>query len=1029
MASANVATANFNELASGYTAGDKKLAIDRIEAQTKYDLALHEIENGDYATDEDRDDAKAEAKATFDKDLAQAELDWRTTGRAAVYNTYANAENTRIDSRNDQVHQEGHTYDTAMSGHSNTYSKATTTNAGTYSVDTAQAAGDLVEEMGDVGATYKGGRLAAQAAAGSARAAVMPEDSSLNDWAVAQEDIWNAESSIWNAFVPDLNGYYSAFVGAFTGTASTVSGAATTAGHGIADSWKDLLNTISGAELAFANTVEATITDYVGTYDSATATYDDAVATAKYNEDSGTWSAQQSSDHIDAAVSNFGDITREEHKESIDEVAEARKLYSTTTINAAHSFVTDVVGLLDTYHYTATDAVYGAGGFARSTAALDRDITKQEAEERETGLADLNTNSPSPWAHQEAEEAKLESDRVDAVADAKYDKEIDEADADEIAADDRWEKAKQKTLAEALKAKNDALKEAERAYAEAIEQEGIPDAPPSSFEPPRYQSINAELLLAVDDGQADTWFNGDFSVEGESNELYFIDDPEYLWDWDGEHFENSYLFYDQNHNASRTTRFKGHYDWEGEKINQRKIDKALGVEETPVEKKGGRGSAAGIEAYSGSPVLYRKSNTDGTIGRQEGTEENKNHPEGLTPEQEALISEWLKEELAKRSSGSNARDGNEEFDLIPENGDLFPEEILIPHSPLCFGANCIDGRTNHQPPSFPSLDTEDFLVAPDAESDAAKEVALDMLRAMLILGDKALASEALKPGLFRGLQPREVGDFTSGNGLRPVPGTKPSPAGSIIESSFRHLRPGGNALIKGTDRISWADNFLKAEKLAQINGSNQVAVINREVAESLGIQIYSPQELLEHLAAQKKLLEEDLAKAVGKNKQNKIRNSITALTAAEQYVKKYGEFHTVGPIPDGALDPKAVARIKLARNVGRVLVGLSIYISIQKVLSAEPDRQTAVLVDEVAATGLDMLVPTAGPIGAYATQTVRGELHLLSQLFPTAYTWVIDAYFGEILEEADPEGASYIRDSLKSQWGTAELFQRLFRGF
>ena len=111
------------------------------------------------------------------------------------------------------------------------------------------------------------------------------------------------------------------------------------------------------------------------------------------------------------------------------------------------------------------------------------------------------------------------------------------------------------------------------------------------------------------------------------------------------------------------------------------------------------------------------------------------------------------------------------------------------------------------------------------------------------------------------------------------------------------------------------------------------------------------------------------------------------------------------------------------------MLGLSIILGVKRVLDADPDRADEVLVDEAAGLAMDLLLPGTGPIGTYATQTARGELKTLSLLFPTVYTWILDAYLGDILEEGDPEGARYIRRSMETPWGQVDLMRRLFGGY
>lgn len=304
----------------------------------------------------------------------------------------------------------------------------------------------------------------------------------------------------------------------------------------------------------------------------------------------------------------------------------------------------------------------------------------------------------------------------------------------------------------------------------------------------------------------------------------------------------------------------------------------------------------------------------------------------------------------------------------------------------------------------------------------------DWLRAALVLGAGALFHEANKPGLFRGISPADLQALSNGQGLTPVAGSKPKPAASAAEMTYRHTRPSGNARIAGTNRISWTTQLADAVKAAEAHGTKVVAV-DRAALQRLGVQLKDAEQLLKELATWEKELSKQLSSAVGKNKMDRLQRSIAALKEARRYILKYKEHHTVGPVPKGAINPSIVRQIRMARSFGAIMIGLSIFLGAKAVYDAEPDRKMAVLCDEVASFSLSLILPTAGPIGRYASQTARGELHVLSMVFPTMYTWVLDAYIGETLEAADPEGASYIRRAMQTQEGQLDLIYRMFGGY
>jgi len=109
----------------------------------------------------------------------------------------------------------------------------------------------------------------------------------------------------------------------------------------------------------------------------------------------------------------------------------------------------------------------------------------------------------------------------------------------------------------------------------------------------------------------------------------------------------------------------------------------------------------------------------------------------------------------------------------------------------------------------------------------------------------------------------------------------------------------------------------------------------------------------------------------------------------------------------------------------RVLLGISVFLSVKRVLEAEPGRRGEVLAFEVfdhMLLGLPTLLPAA-------EKYLAEETTVLSELFPHPYMVMIDLMIGKSLVEQDPEGARYIKRALRTPGGTEQLMRRMFGGF
>ena len=244
------------------------------------------------------------------------------------------------------------------------------------------------------------------------------------------------------------------------------------------------------------------------------------------------------------------------------------------------------------------------------------------------------------------------------------------------------------------------------------------------------------------------------------------------------------------------------------------------------------------------------------------------------------------------------------------------------------------------------------------------------------------------------------------------------------EGTYRHTRPNGNAPKLGSDRISWTTNPREATDLAKLKGTT-VVELDPAKANKLRVEIRTPAQLDADLVKYRQGLQAELAKGPGANKAAKLRISIEKTHEAQRYIKRYGEHHTIGNVPRSAVRKHAAARIMGMRIGGRILLGISIFMSVKRVIEAEPEHRGEVLAFEI----FDHLLLGLPSIYMAAEQLVAEETTVLSQLFPHPYMVMIDLMIGKSLVEQDPEGARYIRNSMRTPMGQYNLMRRLFGGF
>jgi hypothetical protein len=320
----------------------------------------------------------------------------------------------------------------------------------------------------------------------------------------------------------------------------------------------------------------------------------------------------------------------------------------------------------------------------------------------------------------------------------------------------------------------------------------------------------------------------------------------------------------------------------------------------------------------------------------------------------------------------------------------------------------------------------------------------DIVRTIMILGARMLRAEAerLGIGVFRGLHPRDAQSLAEGLGIDPVIGTSPSPPANVspgldtAEQTFRHTRPVPNVkagkpppwwspYVAGSDRVSWTDSLDTAATRAASHGTNVARLADRPSL--FGVVLRSPLQLLADLERWKGHLVAALETATSNTQRQKIEWDLGSVEKAQHHVTRLAESHTVGHVPNEAVTTHIVERIAVLRYGGYFLVGLSILVSAFNILSAEPGRVEEVTIDEAASWAAGSLIPWGGPMGSYATQSARGEFHPMTMVFPTPFTWMIDAFLGPAMEENDPAGAARIRRSIGNPLLETQMYMDLFR--
>lgn len=244
------------------------------------------------------------------------------------------------------------------------------------------------------------------------------------------------------------------------------------------------------------------------------------------------------------------------------------------------------------------------------------------------------------------------------------------------------------------------------------------------------------------------------------------------------------------------------------------------------------------------------------------------------------------------------------------------------------------------------------------------------------------------------------------------------PAASQAEMTFRHLRPGGNVLQIGSNRISTGRNLNVLIELAEQRGTGQIVRIDPQGARAAGSGFLEFDQIMRDLdtyeAQVRRELDEARAAGRGKNAIKRIENRLNALEQARRYAQGFEEGHGVGRVPSSAVSGVRYPRLerwgpRAVRGAGWALLAFDAWVRTERVLDAPPEERGYETRKQVAGFAGSMVFPTLGPVAEYGVETAEKGPRAMSLAFPTVYTWLLDAYIGEELERQDPEGARLIR--------------------
>jgi hypothetical protein len=182
------------------------------------------------------------------------------------------------------------------------------------------------------------------------------------------------------------------------------------------------------------------------------------------------------------------------------------------------------------------------------------------------------------------------------------------------------------------------------------------------------------------------------------------------------------------------------------------------------------------------------------------------------------------------------------------------------------------------------------------------------------------------------------------------------PAANRAEMTFRHLRPGGNVLSIGTDRISTGNNLVSIAKEAQTRGTGEIVRIDPRVVTAKGETFLRPKDLLLDLHEFEQVTRAEIARGgQGKNAMQRLNNRMIAIGRAKQYAGNFGEGQGVGQIPPEAVSGVKSAAADLAtmramqgiRVGGGILMVYGAYKSVDRIANAPREVRPRVATQEI----------------------------------------------------------------------------------
>jgi hypothetical protein len=242
---------------------------------------------------------------------------------------------------------------------------------------------------------------------------------------------------------------------------------------------------------------------------------------------------------------------------------------------------------------------------------------------------------------------------------------------------------------------------------------------------------------------------------------------------------------------------------------------------------------------------------------------------------------------------------------------------------------------------------------------------------------------------YRGLTERDpaLAQLLGGADLLPRPpdpGFTFKPEASEAEMTFRHIRPGGNVLQVGTNRISTAADPEAFRTILRERGTGELARVDVEAAQRLGAQFIERGDIMRHLEEIGAQIAKELAaaRAAGRGGAHidRLEGRMRALEGAKAYARTFGEGEGVGRIPSGAITkvrgPNLASRvageqalrfgIKAFRYGGRVMIFVGAAMSIERVASAPEGQGARVATQEAGGWAFSLAGAEAGAGGGAA---------------------------------------------------------------